>query len=290
MYRCSGAEYDSFSTILSEYAVNRSGQSLSWWGRRPTALPDHASVLVLGNSHVRQNSHELVCQYAEQVTGLRVMYRNRGKLDGIAVTFRNNASLYLLANSPVEIALKWQDRLEMITQRRLESFQAVVVGQYNFDGKLPSDSPWRWTSHYAQLNRWAASDPGLRVVGDEFRPPDAVAVSERFAGPVLFVSSYMKPQYADAQKVMDSINEVRQLTGRTNLAGILSRKYVEMFRGHECAADQMFPYASDRMCSSSGSDGHRCVGPRGGYPTLIAHDVQESLFTLMDGMHNKYEM
>mmetsp|Transcript_62763 Transcript_62763/g.152818 ORF Transcript_62763/g.152818 Transcript_62763/m.152818 type:complete len:681 (+) Transcript_62763:42-2084(+) len=76
LYQCSGEAYDNFASSLQKLAANKtssdttssSSSSQEFWGRRHSPLPPNVTVLALGNSHLRQVSKTLACQYSRVLT------------------------------------------------------------------------------------------------------------------------------------------------------------------------------------------------------------------------------
>jgi hypothetical protein len=265
-YQCTGDEYDSFTALMHQFANNPSVHSETW-GRRPEPLPGGASVLFLGNSHTKQTALEFVCQYSDQIKEVKQRHRST-----VAVRFANDAYLYLVQNSPVEMAVNWTHEIENLVMRPLHSFQAVVLGQFNGAG-----SDVHNTSYYRDMKNWSDHGDGHLQFGT-VEPPSIRQVADAFPGPVVFVSNYDRRKVESANAVLQTMEDMKRETNRTNLAGILARKYISMLDGNECGTDWRFKVSD---CGPTRSASHRCVGIHGGHPTLIAHDVQEALYSLL---------
>jgi hypothetical protein len=179
--------------------------------------------------------------------------------------------MYLVYNSPVEIALNWTRQLEILIERPLQSFQAVVLGQFNGAGPDVRNS-----SYYRQMMNWSESDTGLQF--GKVEPPDIVQVADVFPGPIVFVSNYDHRKIESTQIIMQALKGINLRTNRTNLVGISSRKYMAALGGNECGTEIRQGVGT---CRRPRVMSHRCVGPSGGHPTLIAHDIQEALYALL---------
>jgi hypothetical protein len=267
-YQCEGAEYDNFTAQMHRFANNASLHAPTW-GRRPEPLPPGAAVLFMGNSHTKQTALEFACQYSDQIKEVKQRHRST-----VAVQFTNGAYLYLVQNSPVEMAVNWTNDLEKLVMRPLRSFQAVVLGQFNGAG-----SDVRNTSYYRDMKNWSEHGDGSLRFG-AVEPPTVREVAEAFPGPLVFASNYDRRKVGPAQSVLRAMDEIRRAANRTNMAGVLARRYIEMLDGNECGTDWRFKVGD---CGPTRSGSHRCVGMNGGHPTLIAHDVQEALYSLLDG-------
>jgi hypothetical protein len=272
-YQCNGTEYDNFTSQLHQLASDISAtQKSKTWGRWPEPLPPNASVLFLGNSHTKQTAHEYVCQYADQVESVGQYHRST-----TVFQFQNMASIYLVYNSPVDAALDWTGRLESLVRRPLGSFQAVVLGQFNGAGPDVRNS-----NYYRQMMNWSESDSGLQF--GKVTPPDVVQVAGAFPGPVVFASNYDVGKSASSKLILQAIEDIKLRTNRTNLAGVLARNYLSALGGNECGTEIRNGVGD---CGRFRAASHRCVGPNGGHPTLIAHDVQELLYSFLVGREVK---
>jgi murein tripeptide amidase MpaA len=149
-FQCAGAEYDRFATNLRAFAENTTLHTETW-GRRAFPLPAHKSVLFLGNSHTRQTAKALVCQFADQV----VTYSHKKRKKSLSsFHFTNNATLSIVINSPVEIAIDWVARLETLVKRPLDSWDLIVLGQFNGAGKELEN-----TTYYRTMTNLSLQEP-----------------------------------------------------------------------------------------------------------------------------------
>lgn len=282
-YQCSGTEYDNFTAELHQFMNNESLHSTTW-GRRPWPLPssrrkNSTSVLFLGNSHTKQTVHELVCQYSDQLVDFR-RYNNRQS--ATSFHFSQDKSIYLVYNSQVEIALDWVDMLKQVIKQPLNSFDAVVLGQFNGAERVLTEAQ-KNTFYYQQMMEWAAADrKHLKLDNFTATSPNLFRLSQQFSGPIVFLSSYEFGFSEHAHKILEFLENLKHETNRTNLYGILSRKYIDTaLGGNECGClheNRKRGGACERECR----DCHRCVGLNGGHPTLIAHDVQEALYSMLE--------
>jgi hypothetical protein len=302
-YQCSGPLYDNFSSWLAAFEAD-AGRHGPTWGRRQRVLPPNATVLFLGNSHTKQTHNQLACQYADSLIGFEGLHHAVGGTiahknssnnhTGTSVSdytsyllrFQDGVSVYLVYNSPVEIARDWQRRLESIVRRPLASFDAVVLGQFNGAGK-----DIRNTSYYRRMKNWTlleegggsggALGPGR---GQGVEPPDVIRLAAAYRGPIVFVSNYDVGKAAPAAKILQVMEEISASSRRSNLVGITSRRYISDLGGNECGTDVRVTRTSTAPdCGVRHSRSHRCVGKAGGHPSLIAHDVQEALFSVLGG-------
>jgi hypothetical protein len=66
--------------------------------------------------------------------------------------------------------------------------------------------------------------------------------------------------------------------GRKSTRAIISRKYIDILV-NECGTDQNQEVG---VCLPRAYQSHRCVGKYGGHPDLIAFDIQEAFYSLLD--------
>jgi hypothetical protein len=96
------------------------------WGRRPFPLPPNRTVLVLGNSHLRQVSKTMVCQYANVIQSLdhhhhhhhaaaahiNINHNNNDTDDVFVVQFTNGARWISITNTVLVYSKDWMALLQ----------------------------------------------------------------------------------------------------------------------------------------------------------------------------------
>jgi hypothetical protein len=132
LYQCQGSSYQSFGKKLAQLAQetslaldhaeesgsadNSSHQSM--WGRRDFPVPANRTVLVMGNSHVRQISKTIICQYSDRITNLQVTppffqqatssYKSHNQ-EVFGVKFQNGARWISMTNTILAYSHEWQE-------------------------------------------------------------------------------------------------------------------------------------------------------------------------------------
>jgi hypothetical protein len=155
--------------------------------------------------------------------------------------------------------------------RPIDTLDAIVLGQFNY-----LDYNYKDSKFYKGMMNWTHWDPTIDV--DHVRPPDSLKIAQNYtSGPIIFVSSFQKGLEGQAQ---EHARKIRQKNDNSKFRYILSRDYIKnpFFKGHEGASSSMNEFSP---CSPTSGDDHRCVGQHGGYPTLVAYDVQEMLFSML---------
>jgi len=193
LYQCSGTSYETFAASLRSLAYNRTQSPWDWqgdrsrqsehagkeecaaqsslllpthplWGKREFPLPDNATILVLGNSHLRQISKTLACQYADSLTSIRflpaILSENRtstsdavddsspltsfmpSSSDGFVLEFANKARWVSITNTVLVYSHNWKELLEEFFLSslpgdslssetvRLDNVDAIVLGKF----------------------------------------------------------------------------------------------------------------------------------------------------------------
>jgi hypothetical protein len=262
LFGCAGKEYNEFGDKLFSFANNISVHG-NYWGRRSDPISRDKSILMFGNSHTRQTAHALVGQHHEKVQSASCELGNN------ICTFRfdNNVSLYVVTNSPVVHSHNWPDLLEGVVGRPLQSFDAVVLGKFN-----------RWAECSAKFKQVMARDGKVidkSIDIEHIMPPNISAVAEFYSGPIVALSMYDKKVVKESNKTRATVEKMIG-DGRENLVYIDARKYVGELG--ECGSDDKS--GKSARCDEK-SPGHRCTGPKGGHPDLIAWDVIESLHKVL---------
>ncbi len=270
-YQCNGTEYDDFESVFQHFVRNSSHNHQhhpTTWGRRPNPLPDHTNVLFMGNSHTRQTFTNLICMYSDQI-----VHGPNNPLDRVtAYQFGNNSTAYLVFNSPAEASNNWTLRLEMLVQRPLHSFDAFILGQFNKATKEIEK-----TSFYKEMMNQSLYDPDMAF--GKVEPPDIIGVANVFPKPIVFVSNFDIGREKMAKSIIRTIDVIQNQSGRSNIQGIESRKYVPYLNDQECGTNDHFTVGKCEQRKTA----HRCSSPKGGHPSLIAWDIQEALFQMLVG-------
>ena len=119
LYQCTGRPYDMFVEEMYSYVRNISSlASISStltnqsagpgsWGQRDFPVPAGKSVLLLGNSHLRQVSKTLLCQYANQIS-----YSKLFRGDSFILKFTNNATWISITNTVLVYSPNWLQWIE----------------------------------------------------------------------------------------------------------------------------------------------------------------------------------
>lgn len=89
------------------------------------------SHLITGNSHTRQMSETLLCQYSASVDSFVTQSVGTGKSDYFDAHFHNGATLISLTNNPVVYSKYWERLVEGMIGRPLSSLDAIVLGKFN---------------------------------------------------------------------------------------------------------------------------------------------------------------
>lgn len=262
-YQCAEKEYDDFGAKLLYFASDPTvnGNNVNW-GRRSNPIPSHKTVFILGNSHIRQITHAMICQFADQVK--ERSYDEASSRE--TFHFQNNSTLHVLINSPLAYSRKWDKFMEQVIGQSLQSLDAFVLGVFN-GCEINATKPTNFHKVMLEANR--------RNKDIEFctiNPPSASEVAKVFQGPVVFVSAFSSKKTGWRREVERFI---KKTTSRDNLYSINSRKYIDAL-GMECSSNEKWFSALPGHCGNQ-TEQHRCNGPIGGHPDLVAFDLVEAL-------------
>ena len=276
-YYCAGPAYDNFTVRFDKYRLEKSNSS-NTWGRRSFPLPANVSVFMLGNSHTRQMYNAILCQYRAQIDwkkSLKNPYDPSDSSVPVIMHFKNNATIAVLSNVPlVYSATQWVSNLEKWLERPLSSFDAVVMGRIN---GVESKSNFGRNVYNFSLVHPELFDP-------QFPVPTIQKLADVYDGPIVAVpmfAAYGQDVKTHAEEAID----YWITRNRTNIHIVDARKHIQ-FLG-ECASDERTVIG---VCLDVGNndggrnpqDMHRCTGQNGGHPDLVAWDVIEQLFSLLE--------
>jgi hypothetical protein len=273
-YFCQGPVYDDFADRMQEHILelNRTQQKPPFWGRRSSPSPlANKTILFFGNSHTRQVFDSLACQYqAERLsfTGSELVLPNNVR--GISITN------HLLVYSP-----DWATLLRNATGGYgLEDFDAIVLGRFNDKDNTRGTNFEKW------IRKQIANQTG-NISFDAYPPPGIQQVANVFPKPIILTSMFAKysrrffnKQVQEAERIMAASGGQQQPRGGRMIPAVDARAYVEALG--ECGNDQ---HKGGGTCHFKGelnatrlpSSMHRCVGPRGGHPSLAVWDIIEEL-------------
>ena len=273
-YQCEGEEYDAFGahlkTVIQEQST--SGEHSPQWGRRPTALPDHKSLLIHGNSHARQIAQAIVCQYGDQVVDL---YHYGDEMDPnmvLRVDFDNNSTLWVVANSYVPYTDDWALQLALQlnftdTQHLVSSIDGIILGMFN-KCFIPSST----ASFVAHMTSVAANRTDMSCTRKDYGPR-MTSVAKVFANqPILYIPMFSVSRSTRMERVHKDIAALNE----NRVAAMDPRRYIDLMH-NECGSNSRLDLSKCINNERAHTNMHRCMGPLGGHPDLIAWDALEWL-------------
>ena len=267
-YQCGGEDYVDFAERLHQYADEQQGNKPTHWGRSSAMLPTNAKVLIVGNAYTRQVAYSLVAQHSHQLTEIH-------NLEGRLVhrfDFSHGATLWELANSYVWYNRShWVRYLENQIQVHLNDLDAIVLGPVGEATCINAT-----TRSQVQLRDLLQPMPHMNCETDS--PPSLEDWLRVFQGPIVYVSTFERdnPENTIQAQAVDAWQQQQKQKGGTDprLTFVDARNHVQNL-GIECATPEKNAVGT---CVNA-TKGARCVGPRGGYPDLVAWDVMEHLHT-----------
>jgi len=277
-YQCDGPAYSNFSKQLIELASNPGefGKDVAKWGRRrSTPVPPNSSVVFLGNSHMRQVFQTFMCQYQNDIRNITRLLNVDSKGSGIwDVRLEHNITVFGVFNVPHVYSPRWHELLTKSLNVSFNSIDALVLGKFN------TFKESKKTSFLSLMkNLTAGTDSDF----ERTPPADINAIARVYSGPILSVSMFAAHDIKRHKGVLKKINEIKKVNGRSNIFPIDGRQYVPYLG--ECATDSSHVVGtclSQSKKSKRYKDGHRCVGNNGGHPDLIAWDIVEGFYRLLE--------
>ncbi|CAB9505210.1 expressed unknown protein [Seminavis robusta] len=306
-FQCTGDLYDQFATLM-EQVIQKRAVNGSQWGKRKTILPaSRASlsryVLIMGNSHTRQLASTLLCQYKDHILNTTTLYTVPGFAANGILQFqmKHNLTIYVTTNCPFVYSPNWDQILNSILPQPLSQMDVIITGEFN------SFSDSRGTNHYKMMMAYQKEHPNSTIDFETIPPPTVKDLADKYSGPIIHVSMFAKGSAGKSNRMM---KQVQNETNRTNVRYVKGRKYIYamqelmqaqqqktqnsflqrlLFRSSppppifECSSDQRTQVGTcnTNVNSPRFSNGHRCIGSRGGHPDLIAWDVIHTLYKLL---------
>jgi hypothetical protein len=218
------------------------------------------------NPH-NNNSHKIV-----QVQALDVRNLARAR----KYVLDDGSEVYLIINSDLVHSTHWVTLLQtQMNISTLHELDAIVVGVFN-------DCHVDVNTTFAQEMKDAINTTqGIDCT--QHNGPTVQDVAAVYAGPILYVSMFATYRSKHYQMELASIPQIQQhysgTPPRTNIHGMEARQYIKDYQLPECGSAQRetisdcFPDEETLRRYH-----HRCVGPYGGHPDLIAWDVLEFLY------------
>lgn len=272
-FQCRGEAYEKFGEDLREYAEEtKKGREL--WGSRPFPMPPNKKVLMIGNSHTRQTAKALACQYAKEISMVDQISGTES-----AFYFSNNSTMYLVENSPLVYSTSWPTLLEenVFRHHSFSSIDAIVLGSFNNYNPSVKNS---FQSNMLELSE-TRSDIDFKHV----RAPEVSEVMRRYDGPILALSMFAEYSFSSFKDTFDASVNLQKANNRTNVVFLSGRKHIDKLG--ECGSDGKTEVGVCLMANDTSKYGrappdmHRCTGPHGGHPDLIAWDVIGVLYRFL---------
>jgi hypothetical protein len=264
-YQCRGEKYDEFADKLEQYVLAQNSSAWPMWGHRPAPIPANKRVLIVGNSHTRQTYQALMCQYQEQIDQAKKLDQYSGYF-----LFQNNSTLVTICNTPLVYSKTWVQNIESVVGSALSSFDAILVGTFNeYDPETPSTF---------RTNTLAYSATQPNVDFQNVPAPSAEDVALIFPGPVIMFGMFGQQKDDMACSIAERmIRYWNEKSNRTNIKFISGRVHIDNIGIEAISRDRV----NVGLCYAD-QGGHRCVGPRGGHPDLLAWDFVETLYHLIE--------
>ena len=246
------------------------------FGRYPFPLPPNKTVLILGNSHTRQVSASMLCQYAVVATSIATEFLpfTTTRLSTTLATFENNSTLITLTNIPIVYSDEWKSILEQVLGRSMDTMDAIVLGKFNSFAESQNKT-------FIQTVRdLSAYIPGVEIDFENVPAPKLIDVASVYDGPIISMSMFATHGSKDYEMSLATKQILEEGEGgRTNIDVLDSRMYVAKLG--ECGSD-VFNGMND--CNGGRREAHkmhRCNGKHGGHADLMAWEVSHKLHQMI---------
>jgi hypothetical protein len=290
-YFCNGPAYNEFCDHMEAHILelDRTKHKPPLWGRRSSPSPlANKSILFFGNSHTQQLFQSLACQYqAEQIS-------RSGEYTSMELVLPNNVRVISITNHFLLYSLDWATLLKDATGGYgLEDFDAIVLGRFNDKSNSKGTNFEKWMREFSanqtgNISFDEISPPSIQQIADAFPKDRPIVLTSMFSR---YSEEYSKNRFNEVERIVAVSREQQQPPGGRRIPMVDARAYVKTLG--ECGADKLVN--GDGECHFEGevnatrlpSSMHRCMGPRGGHPTLAVWDVIEELHRVLIPMEKK---
>lgn len=281
LYQCNDKSYINFAQklheLVSRLSLNR--HTSASWGKRKYPLPSDTTVLLLGNSHLRQISKTLACQYESSIESMI----SKGP-EFFSIRFSNNSTLVSVTNTVLVHSKKWTELIEKTflhdENRTLHSVDAIVFGKFTKYNEAKATNYAKTMMAEEKYYNQIINSSGI-LDYRFFPPPELVNVARLFSIPIISTSMFA---VSDQQRADREYREFQEIfPHRINVPFVDSRAYID-FLGLECGSDDKWEMGGCHEVGDfaggstrSPANMHRCAGKMGGHADLIAWDIIEHL-------------
>jgi hypothetical protein len=276
MYQCDGKSYERFADKLYQLVRQMDGNNTNW-GKRDYPVPAGTTVLLLGNSHLRQVSKTVSCAYGHVIDSIHSQSE-----DIFTVKFTNNATWITVTNTVLVHSHNWPALIEeyFLKDQKIsfDSLDAIVLGKFTSYQEARNTN---YETIMAAEEDFYANTLGQPVNFTSIAPPTLVSLARLYSRHILAVTMFASSDMPRAQKHLEAFQ--KEFPGRSNVVPIHFRKYIERL-GLECGSDDKYtlgtchePGDKNLKSTRSPADMHRCAGALGGHADLVAWDVVEEL-------------
>ena len=284
-YVCEGPDYEKFADRLEQFILwshgenntmrsyvdnddqfnwfqqsirTRRNQRPTWGQRKNSPFPDNSLILAFGSSHTRSIFSSIACQYPV-LEDVELMIDNvtfpvrRGAY--YRYEFVNHAKLHLVTNHDLVYSYNdWQNQLEDLVEHKLSDFDVLFYGRFN-DKYHKTETDETVETQGINLTTIANAYPGPIV------------------GHTLIADWYF---YATDMTTFTWQRNAMSPERARSIALIDGRHYFKAL-GH-CSTDE---WKTAGVCESA-ENKHACLGKRGGHADLIAWDMIEAMYEVLN--------
>lgn len=276
LYQCNGKSYDKFTDKLYQLVHDEhTSNNNKHWGMREYPVPKGKTILLLGNSHLRQVSKTLACEYGSVIESI-----DSHSEDIFTVKFTNGATWITVTNTILVHSHSWPLLIETYFFKDIPfaSVDAIVLGKFTSHQEAYN------TNYALQMSAeqdFYADTLGQPVDFETIAPPTLVSLARIHSNLILATTMFAVSDRIRAQTQWEDFET--EFPNRRNVQQINSRTYIERL-GLECGSDDKYtlgtchePGDKNLRGNRSPADMHRCAGAFGGHADLVAWDIVEAL-------------
>ncbi len=294
LYQCEGQAYEDFGHQLLALAKNYSilANVSSQWAHRRFPLPANKTVLVLGNSHLRQISKTIMCQYSDRIESIHPS----STADVFLVTFTNGATWMSITNTVLVYSEDWirlleQEYLQPLVNDSLSTMDAIVFGKFtrfleaqhtNFEFTMKMDQQ-RYVEAHGNTTKTTIDFATIP-------PPHLVDLATAVSTPIISVPMFSLSDQHRAQQERDEYEALQYQSNSTHVHFLETRQFIDTL-GLECGSDDKLTIGTchepstysetvTNLAPRHPADMHRCAGSCGGLADFVAWSLIEDLNAL----------
>jgi len=274
--------HDNTTHNMPSSLQNNSSSSLTMesisesWGYHDTMLPGrNKSILLIGNSHTRQQLEALLCQYSDSIIDGRLYDKKseRTRADSGWVLLKNQHRIFWLFNKHIFYdTLKWKSNIEEYFNEKEErgedtfflfdDLTVIIVGTFNLVNHQTLG-----TSFYDEMIRQFELHNMTNSTAKEGRlPPSISMIAKEYNGTIIKATGFdfIQERKGDNEAQLQEMKEFKN----RNFYYLDGRKYIKLLQNEGASDGSKFGVGSN-CPEGSCNNNHRCSGEYGGIADIV---------------------